>query len=196
MCSSRSRGRMCPAAPAGRKRRDVPQEKDCPFCSLLPAQPVLVLNLGGENTSLVEGVGGLKKMLKWKHVCVFLALKKWQSASFGDRGNLCGGYCFLKVCFYKCVLLAFLSEQKFLGLKEKKKKKRYNYRQGSASVLSLRESSHSWGVIPALVFPHSCIIFSGLPRKNRKESWLYKARIEITYPVLTVVYCRGLKFVL
>lgn len=172
MCSSWSRGRMCPAAPAGRKRRDVPQEKDCPFCSLLPAQPVLVLNLGGENTSLVEGVGGLKKMLKWKHVCVFLALKKWQSASFGDRGNLCGGYCFLKVCFYKCVLLAFLSEQKFLGLKEKKKK-RYNYRQGSASVLS-QESPVTHGVWFQLWFFPTLVLFSlaFLERTGKKVGFI------------------------
>lgn len=60
--------------------------------SLLPARPVVavtIFNLCGDNTNLVEEVGGLKKMLKSKHVCVFLKLKKWQSASFWGRGNLC-----------------------------------------------------------------------------------------------------------
>lgn len=69
MCSKRNRG-----------RRDVPQGKDCPFCSLLPALPVVVVmivNLCGDNTNLVEAVGGLKrKMLESKHVCIFIALKK------------------------------------------------------------------------------------------------------------------------
>lgn len=71
-------------------------------------------------------------------------------------------------------------------------------------MLGLRESCHSWDVIPSFslspeVFPTLALLslaFLKLCGKNRKISLLYKSRIEITYPVLTVVYCRGLKFVL
>lgn len=194
---------MCPTAHAGRRRRDVPQGKDCPFCSFLPAQPVVavvILILCGANTNLVGEVGGLKKMLKSKHVCVFLLLsnEKVTTCQFlGQRKSLhLDDTVFWKLVFVNVldVLLTFPSEQMFLGLK----KMGYNHRQGicfyagtSQGVQSLMGCDSSFRFSPLLHY-----YFSGLSGKNRKESWLYKARIEITYPVLTVVYCRGLKFVL
>jgi len=40
------------------------------------------------------------------------------------------------------------------------------------------------------------LVFPKLAGKVSKISWLFKARIEITYPVVTVVYTRSMKCML
>lgn len=70
-------------------------------------------------------------------------------------------------------------------------------------MMGLRESCRLGAVIPALISPEVFSTLALLPLvllklagENWKISWLYKARIEITYPVVTVVYSRSFKFVL
>lgn len=65
-------------------------------------------------------------------------------------------------------------------------------------VLSPGGCDSSFG-LSTEVFPTLALlslVFLKLAGTNWKISWLYKARIEITYPVVIVVYSRSLKFVL
>lgn len=157
----------------------MPQGKDCPFCSFLPAQPVVavvILILCGANTNLVGEVGGLKKMLKSKHVCIFLLLsnEKVTTCQFwGRRKSLhLDNTVFWKLVFVNVldVLLTFPSEQMFLGLK----KMGYNHRQGicfyagtSQGVQSLMGCDSSFRFSPLL---HISLAF--LERTGKKVGFI------------------------
>lgn len=80
----------------------------------------------------------------------------------------------------------------------------YKYRQGicfcdgSQGVLSPGACDSSFGFSTEFFSSLALwpLVLLKLAGENWKISWLYKARIEITYPVVTVVYSRSFKFVL